>query len=152
MFVLAKRRSVFFYSALEGQRGGWLPRPPKCPHLVLPSVASPGRLPCAVPTRPACCVSRFRTRQVYIVVFRDLLGGIRVFAEVHRVSEHSLTSFKMSDTKGEDCTDLGDADIFDAVNAVLDAWQSGNQLVQVDNEHVTLVHAAECKNKPTTTP
>ena len=53
-----------FYSALEGQRGGWLPRPPKCRHLVLPSVAPPRRPPCAVPTRPARCVSGFWTRQV----------------------------------------------------------------------------------------
>ena len=52
------------YSALEGQRGGWLPRPPKCRHLVLPSVAPPRRPPCAVPTRPARCVSGFWTRQV----------------------------------------------------------------------------------------
>ena len=53
-----------FHSALEGQRGGWLPRPPKCRNLVLPSVAPPRRPPCAVPTRPARCVSGFRTRQV----------------------------------------------------------------------------------------
>ena len=55
-----------FYSMLEAQRGCWFPRRPKCRHLVLPSVAPLRRPPCAVPTRPACCVSGFWTRQVYI--------------------------------------------------------------------------------------
>ena len=43
---------------------GWLPRPPKCLFFVLPSVAPPRCTPCAVPTRPARCVSGFWTRQV----------------------------------------------------------------------------------------
>ena len=65
LFVLAKRRAEqLFYSALEGRRGGWLPRRPKCRHLFLPSVAPPRRPLCAVPTRPARCVSGFWTRQV----------------------------------------------------------------------------------------
>ena len=65
LFVLAKNpfRTVV-YSALEGQRGGWLPRPPKCRHLVLPGFAPPRRL--AEPNRAACCVSGFSTRQVPI--------------------------------------------------------------------------------------
>ena len=46
--MLVKRRPGQFYSALEGQRGDWLPRLPKCRHLVLPSV-----IPLAV--RPAPC-------------------------------------------------------------------------------------------------
>ena len=68
--MLAKRGSgQFLYSALEGQRGSWIPRPTKCRHLVLPSVAPPCRPPCAVPTRPARCVSRFWTRQVFLGQF-----------------------------------------------------------------------------------
>ena len=55
-----------FYIALVGQRGRWLPRPPKCRHFVRPSVAPPRRPPCDVPTRTARCVSRFWTRQVQI--------------------------------------------------------------------------------------
>ena len=79
---------------------------------------------------------------VLVVVLRDLLGGVGVVDEVHRVSEHPLTSFEMSDTKGEGCTDLGDANLLDAVDAGLGARRSSSQLVQVDDEHVALVHAA----------
>ena len=56
------------HSVLESQRGGWLPRRPKFGHLVLPSVTSPCRPPCAVLTRPARYVSGFWTRQVSMFV------------------------------------------------------------------------------------
>ena len=51
------------YSALECQRGAWLARPLKCRHHVLPRVALSRRPPCALPTRPARCVSWCLTRQ-----------------------------------------------------------------------------------------
>ena len=55
--------------------GCQLPRRPKCRHLVLPSVAPPRRPPCAVPTRPARCVSGFWTRPVHDEVVEDLVGS-----------------------------------------------------------------------------
>ena len=62
--MLAKRRSEQLLT-VPWKRDGFLPRPPKCQHLALPSVVSPRRPPCAVPTRPARCVSGFWTRQVH---------------------------------------------------------------------------------------
>ena len=59
LFVLAEH-----LHALAGQREGWIPRRPKCRHLVLPSVATPRRPPCALPTLPARCVSGFLAQQV----------------------------------------------------------------------------------------
>ena len=71
--MLAKRRSEQLFTVRWRARGavGFQGRP-KCRHLVLPSVAPPRRPPCAVPTRPARCVSGFWTRQVYA----NIKGGL----------------------------------------------------------------------------
>ena len=77
LFVRGKRCPGLF--TLEGQRGCWLPRRPKCWNLVLPSVLPNRCLPCAVLTRSGSCVSGFWTRQVALFL---LLGdfGLRLFA------------------------------------------------------------------------
>ena len=56
---------------------------------------------------------------VILLLLHDLLGRRRIVDEVHRVGEHPLTSFEMSDTKREDRADLGDANLLDPV----DAWR-----------------------------
>ena len=56
---------------------------------------------------------------VVLLLLSDLLGRRRIVDEVHRVGEHPLTSFEMSDTKREDRADLGDANLLDPV----DAWR-----------------------------
>ena len=76
LFVFAKRRSEQLFTArwrareavgFQGDRN--------VRHLVLPSVAPPRRPPCAVPTRPARCVSGFWTRQAAHDCL--LVGGTR---------------------------------------------------------------------------
>ena len=63
---------------------------------------------------------------VVLLLLRDLLGRLRVVDEVHRVGEHPLTSFEMSDTKREGRADLGDANLLDAVDAWRGArWRAG---------------------------
>ena len=61
--------------------GRWLPMPPKCRHLVLPSVAPPRRPPCAVPTRPACGMSGFWIRQVFREFMQVLFLGFCVLLQ-----------------------------------------------------------------------
>ena len=53
-FVRACEESfrTIVYIALESPRGGWLPRRPKCRHLVLPSVAPPRCRPAPCPPDP----------------------------------------------------------------------------------------------------
>ena len=66
LFALAKKHSEQLFTVHWRSRG--LARPPKCLHLVLPSIDPPRRQPCAVPNRTALFVFGFWTRQVLIMI------------------------------------------------------------------------------------